>query len=241
VHVAGEREPTWGYCERRADIFDFPPTHLADPNRVKKRVSGRSSSPPLGHQITQTLGPIQKCDAKRPCTTCIAARTTSECVYDNEKHLQPAGTYPSHKADGHLFEIPTGRLPHSPGDDKFGDVPSPAKLDRIPSKSSEATWIVTNDPAALQIFRDGQVPHGELVLAHRNPLEKRAPLDTSLPFFTVPFFSLPTIPREPWISLSFFGGEKLQVQISEMAATDLAMKACVLEQKSIDGKLTLRY
>jgi hypothetical protein len=35
-------------------IFDFP--HLATPNRVKKRVSGRFSSSPLGHQISSNFG-----------------------------------------------------------------------------------------------------------------------------------------------------------------------------------------
>ena len=149
-------------------------------------------------------------------------------MYDNEKHLQPAGTYPSHKAGGHLFEIPTGRLPHSPGDDKFGDVPSPTKLDRIPSESSDATWEVTNEPAALRVFKDDRVPHGELALARKNSLEEWAPLDANLSSFNVPFF-LPTVPRETWISLSFLGEEKLQVQLSETAATDLAMKACVSE------------
>ena len=159
------------------------------------------------------------------------------CVYDNEKHLQPAGTYPSHWPDGHLsgqrprgpdlVQIPTATPYHSLTDGMFGDVPPPAKLDQIPSTSSDATRVSTNESAVLRVFRDSHVPHGELILAHRNPLEQCALLDTSLTFLAVPFFFLSTIPHEPWISLSFLGEEKLQVQISETAATDLAMKACV--------------
>ena len=34
---------------------------------------------------------IQKCDAKRPCTTCTVAKTAAECVYDNQKIPCPTG------------------------------------------------------------------------------------------------------------------------------------------------------
>jgi hypothetical protein len=161
---------------------------------------------------------------------CIAARTTSECAYDNEKHLQPAGTYPEHWPDGHL----SGQRPRGPD------------LVQIPTATlhhslTDTTRVATNESAVLRVFRDNHVSHRELILARRNPLEQYVFLDTNLTFLAVPFFFLPTIPHEPWISLSFLGEEKLQVQISETAATDLTMKACVLEQESIDHKLTLRY
>ena len=151
------------------------------------------------------------------------AKTVSGCVYDNERHPQSTGTYPPHGADGHLFEIPTAKLPHLLGDGMF----LPTKLDQIPPTPSDVVREVTNEPDALRVFGDGQVLQGELVLARKNSLEQRAPLDASLSSIAVPFFSLPAIPRKPWISLSFLGEEKLQVQISETAATDLAMKSCV--------------
>ena len=121
----------------------------------------------------------------------------------------------------------------------FADVQSPADLDRIPSTSSDSTWAATNEPAT-QVFRADQVPHGELVLAHRNPLEQCVPPDTSQSTFTIPSLPLPTIPSQLRTPLSHLGKEKLQVQFSETAATDLDMKSYVLEWDTIGHKLTLR-
>ena len=163
------------------------------------------------------------------------ADIVSACAYD-EKYLQPTGTYPSYRTDGHLLgerpaglgpvEIPTAAPSHPPSDDVFGDVPSPAGLYRIPS-ASDATWIVTNELAAQQVFQADMVPHGQLVLARRNLFEQRVPPHTRQSAFTVPSF-LRTIPPGLWTPLSFLGEGKLQVQISEIAATELDMKSCVL-------------
>jgi hypothetical protein len=167
------------------------------------------------------------------------AKTVSKCIYDNEECPQPAGMYSSCRADGHLsgqrptgpdpLEILTATPSHSPSDGVFGDVPSPAKLDRIPFTSSDATWVATNEPDAQQVFGADQVPHGELVLARRDPLERYVSLDTNTSTFTVSSFFLPTIPPELWVPFSFLGEERLQVQFSETATTDLIMTACVLE------------
>jgi hypothetical protein len=191
---------------------------------------------------TQPSNTKQKCDAKRPCTACIMTKTVSECVYHSERRPQTDGTYFSHWADGRLLpggsgsaEIRTAAPSHP-----LIDGVSGAKLDRIPSTSSDASWAVTNEPAAQHVFGTDQVPHGELVLVRGDPLEQRAPLDTSKATFTIPSSFLPTIPPEPWIPLSFLGEEKLQVQVSDTAATDLDMKSCVLEQESIGHELTLR-
>ena len=219
--------------------FDFP-TY----NRVKKRV-GDDPCVLLGS--TQPSNTKQKCDAKRPCTACIMTKTVSECVYHSERRAQTAGTYFSHWADGRQLpggsdsaEIRTAASSHPLIDGVSGGAPSPVKLDRIPSTFSDATWAVTNEPAAQQVFGTDQVPHGELILIRGDPLEQRLPLDTSKSTFTIPSSCLPTIPPEPWIPLSFLGEEKLQVQVSDTAATDLDMKSCVLEQESIGHKLTLR-
>ena len=167
------------------------------------------------------------------------ARTASKCVYNHKKRLQRAGTYPSHRADGRPPrrpprglgppEIPAIAPSHSLSDGVFASVPSPAKSDRIPSTSSDAMWAATNEPAVGQVFGTDEPPHGELVLACRDPLEQRFSLGTSPSIFTVPPFFLPTIPPEPWIPLSFLGEERVQVQFSEAAATDLDMKWCVVE------------
>ena len=167
---------------------------------------------------------------------CIVTKTVSACVYDDEKYPQPTSTYSPHRTDDHLSgerptglgpaEIPTAAPPHPPSDGGFGDVPPPVELYRIPS-ASNATWMVTNEPAAQQVLGADKVPHGELVLARRNLCEQRVPPDTSQSTFTAPSFPLSIIPSELWMPLLNLGEEKLQVQISDTAATELDMKSCV--------------
>ena len=128
-------------------------------------------------------------------------------------------------------EIPAVAPSHSPCDGVFADVPSPAKSDRIPSTSSAASWVVTNEPAAQQVFGVDQVSHGELVLARKDPPEQCVSLGTSPSVFTVPP-SLPALSPVLWIPLSFFGEERFQVQMSDTAAADLDMKSCVLKSLS---------
>jgi hypothetical protein len=207
--------------------------------RTKKRVSGDLH---LLLKITgpaQRLNPIQKCDAKRPCTACISARTVLECVYDTEKRPRRAGAYPSHTTDSYpsgkrlrspdLVEVPTTTPSHSLSDNLFGDAQVLAESSLMSPTPSDATWAATDEPVAPQVPGDDQVPHGELVLVHRNPLKQRVSLDTSQSIFTIPSCFLPTVPPEPWIPLSFLGEERLQVQFSDTAATELDMRSCVLE------------
>ena len=57
-------------------------------------------------RIPDRLNPriLQKCDAKRPCTTCTLAKNSPECVYDGEGDTKSGGIYPSYKMDGHLLD-----------------------------------------------------------------------------------------------------------------------------------------
>jgi hypothetical protein len=175
---------------------------------------------------------------------CIMAKTVSACVYDDEKCLEPTSMYPSYRTDGRSsgerpadldpVEIPIAAASHPPS-----DVPPPAELYPIPS-ASDATWIVTDELAAQQVFGVDRVPHGELVLARRNLFEQRVLPYTSRSTFTAPSFPLSIIPPELWMPLLNLGEEKLQVQISDTAATELDMRSCVLGCQSINHKLTLR-
>lgn len=72
----------------------------------------------------QPLNLIQKCDAKRPCSTCVLAKCISECVYDDEKRLQPASTRPLQSADGHL----SGRQLE---DADLIEISTPASIDGV--------------------------------------------------------------------------------------------------------------
>jgi len=172
--------------------------------RQKKKV--RPLSPSSGRRITQPSNLEQKCNAERPCSTCILAQSTSQCVYDEE-------------GDGYL-----------PGQRVGG--PGSAGLNPTPS-ASDAPRVVTDEPAALRVFKVNQMSQLEgrsrgLALVHRNPLKQRISLDSSPSISIVSSFLPPTIPPEPWISLSFLGEERFQVQFSKTDATDLDMKLCVL-------------
>ena len=145
---------------------------------------------------------VQKCDARRPCTTCIRAKCASECVYD-EKDPQSAGTYHLHNLDGRLSWK------------CIGDTDPAA----APKEISAA-------PRTLKAEKSSR-PSG-LTFARRNSFEQSIPLNSNPSISIISSFLHPIIPSEPWIPLSFLGEEKLQLQFNESGATDLDMKLCVL-------------
>ena len=52
-------------------------------------------------------------------------------------------------------------------------------------------------------------------------------------FFLLPSFFHPSIPPELHVPLSFLGEKNLRVQMSNIDATDIDMKSCVLKQDSV--------
>ena len=186
---------------------------------------------PLCHQMAKPSSLVQKCDAGRPCTTCVQAKRIPQCVYNDEKHPRPADIRLLRGTDVH----PLGQ--HL-GDADPVDVStaistrSPPRLMSIPS-----AWIgmMTYEPSALQVsrtFKVDQIPHEHslgLGPVRRNSFDQRILLDSNPPI-SISSFLPQTIPPEPWISpLSFIGEEKLQVQFSEINATDLDMRWYVLK------------
>ena len=173
---------------------------------------------------------MQKCDAGRPCTTCVQAERIPQCVYNDENLSQPMDIRFLHSTDVHLLGQHGGADPVEAS--TVISTCSPAWLTPMPS-----TWvgITTYEPPALQAFRTfkaDQVPHEHssgLGPARRNSFE-RVPLDSNPPISILSSFLPPTIPPEPRIlPLSFLGGEKLQVQFSKIDAMDLDMRWYVLE------------
>jgi len=145
---------------------------------------------------------VQKCDARRPCTTCIRAGCTLECVYD-EKDPQSVGTYHSNNPDSPL------------SGNRLGDT-DPTAAPKVIS-------------AAPRTLKAGEAPRPPgLTLVRRNSFEQSISLDSNPSISIMSSFLRPTIPSEPWIPLSFLGEEKLQVQFQETGATDMDMKLCVL-------------
>ena len=157
-------------------------------------------------------------------------------MYDDEKHLQQTSICSSRRADDRLsgqrptspdlVETPIATPSHLLSDGAPTDAP-PARLDLTSSISSDASRVVTNDPTVQRVLGADQVPHGELVIIRRDPLEPCVPLDMSPSASALSSCFLPTLPPELRIPLSFSGEEKLQVQLSETDAADLVMTACV--------------
>jgi hypothetical protein len=221
--------------------FEFPPLQL--PSEQKRRRVGDLHSPIKVIGLTQLSNLVQKCDAKRPCETCIQDKRASECIYEDERRPHPPSVRLIHGTGGRLpgrqlgsaepVEISTP----APTDGVFTDMILPAKL-KLMCSAPDSIRLVTDESSALQ-----QVPHSHssgLSLVRRNPPERVSP-DTSPPInIRIPFLP-PIILSEPFIPLSFLGAEKLQVQISDADATDMDMGSCVLEYESIGHKLILQH
>ena len=178
----------------------------------------------------------QKCDAKRPCTACVLAESTSECVYSEEncplspgvRFLYSPYSYMSGRQPGgaNPANIPSDTSAHPPG----GRLPAvalpPTDLSLIPS-TPNVTQVTANWLSAPQMLTTTHVGH--LALARRGSFEQRTSLGTYPPISvgSTPLSSI--IPPEVRIPFSLPGGEWSQIQISETAATDLDMRSCVSE------------
>jgi len=96
----------------------------------------------------------------------------------------------------------------------------------------------------LQALKVAQPPNSRssgLVHVRRNSFGQRISSDMSPSISVLSSFLLPTIPPELQMPLSFLGGDRLQIQISDIDATDLDMRSYVLEWESADHKLTLGH
>ena len=175
-------------------------------------------------RIGSTLGiATQKCDAERPCTTCVAAKNVSECVYDDERGPQSSYNADVHSSEQHL------------GDMDPVDVSTTAVSTRRPDKSNPAssttdiTRVVANEQTGLGVLKSDEVLHGRSsrhTLARRSSLE-RSYHDSNPSISIISSFLPPKIPPQPWIPLSFLGDERLQVQFAQMDTTDMDMRLCV--------------
>ena len=172
----------------------------------------------LSYQIAQP-DTEQKCNAKRPCSTCIKGKNVSECVYDDEDYYLP------------------GLHIGGAGTDMLNQTPLASGATRV---------AITNEPAALRVLKleSSQIPQDRspgLTLIRGNSFKHHTPLDSSPSVSIVSSFFPPTIPPEPWVSLSSLGEDKFQVQFSKTDVTDLDMKLCVSGISGLGHGLTLGY
>ena len=190
--------------------------------------------------MAQSSNLAQKCDASRPCTTCVVSKSASECIYDNKAQLGPANIYASRRTPGLPRRRPGGADPvevstitstNSPTDVAFPNAAPPSGSNLLPSTSG-TTLMVTHEPSAKRVFKAGQVTHGRssgFALVRRNSPVQHHSLDTNPSISILSSFLLPTIPPEPRIPLSFLGEDRLRVQISDITATDMDMRSYVPE------------
>lgn len=161
------------------------------------------------HRLAHPGSLIQKCDAKRPCTTCTAARTAAECVYDDQRILYPTGLGLSYDAEDYpagqqLRDAGSVELSiHALASCRFAGTPS------SPSSPAELTQAYCHSSGTI----DGIYP------------EEHIESIPSTPAF--PSFFNTYIPPDLRANLSFLCEENLQVTTSETDATDTDMKSCV--------------
>ena len=80
-----------------------------------------------GHRVHSISDHVQRCDARRPCTSCIRAGCTLECVYD-EKDPQSVGTDPA---------VALKVISAAPRTLRVGEVPRPPELILVRRNSVE--------------------------------------------------------------------------------------------------------
>ena len=226
-------------CEPRETYTDprAPPSAL--PSELKKRRVKNLYHPLKVTGLAQLSNLAQKCDAKRPCETCIQAKRAPECIYDDDRRPYPAGARLLCSTGSHLLESQLG-------DTAPVEISTPASMDgmfidmlsharsKLMCSAPDSIRLATDEPSALHHSHSSG-----LILVHRNSPELRISPDTTSPIDIISFLP-PIISPEPWIPLSFLAPEKLQVQISDDDVSDLDMRSCVLRYESIGHKLTLQ-
>ena len=145
-------KPRKTYADLRA-----PPLRL--PSEQKRR-RVRDLYPPfkvIG--LAQLLNLAQKCDAKRPCGTCILAECASECIYDDERGPYPAGVHLLYSTGDHppggqrRGAAPLDISTPVPIDGVFIDMLSPTELELMCSIPNSIR-LATDEPSVLQ-----HIPH----------------------------------------------------------------------------------
>ena len=196
------------------------------------------------YQHIPTLKSFQKCDAKRPCTTCANSGRGSGCFYEELRfphHVIPHAAHPFPFSD----EDPPGLS----NDGSFSyrsfgageDVPDafesprlqvgrPVQLGRDALGSSSADpvdWDPTKLPSTSHTFQgfDPFVSGGIKRYVRSRPLRSTTP-STSSELLVLPSLRLSIVPRPIHTPLSFFPPQRFQV--AEGMAGDFEMSWCEL-------------
>lgn len=177
----------------------------------------------------QTAFALQKCDAKRPCTTCVEADNALECAYkviDTRPHL------PDHTRFTFLIQpIPSSSTndttqEHSPVEKVVRPVPT----DRTSVASGTRPIPESVPPASALLHSLGRnsqpvFPPPEPRTHFLNQVRVR---DPQIPrrLSVLPTLIFPSIPPEPHITLSFLGAEHFQLSDVARSQLDLKLYVC---------------
>lgn len=190
---------------------------------------GRKGSVNHRHQHIPTLKFFQKCDAKRPCTTCANSGRGSGCFYEELRfphHVIPHAAHPFPLSD----EDPPG--PSNDGSflhQSFGaaeEAPDPSENPRLQvgrpvqsgrgafgaSSADPVDWDPTKLPSTSHTFQgfDPFVSGGIKRYVRSRPLRPTTPT-TNSGLFVLPSLRLSIVPRPIHTPLSFFPPQRFQV------------------------------
>ena len=175
---------------------------------------------------------LQRCDALRPCTTCVNAGGGSGCFYDEVRTPHHViGPVPS---TARSFPFSDGAVPGPSSAGSFsqwslgeGAVelgPQTESADSSVSPPSDrvglpATTQVTSTSHELWDSRP-VIPGGT-----GHDVRSGPPPSTSSRYFILPSLRLPTVPRPPHTPLSFFPPENFQVAGATLGNLEMTLYA----------------
>ena len=187
----------------------------------------------------------QKCDAKRPCKTCVHGDRSDGCVYESRWRPHPIGvsvfsishdsksgtisarTSPSQTSVDWFSEPPTSPSPELPlltwsdySESASPISPSVAPRERPSKPTTRLLW----EPSPRIHNEVALVPPSNVSVVQKIHVE-RVPRRNGSSFTVLPSIHFQTIPRPLRVPLSFVPPE--YVQLSSVAEDDLAMSLCV--------------
>lgn len=200
------------------------PRHRYSFVSFSSRSGGRKGSVNRRHQHVPTLKFFQKCDAKRPCTTCANSGRGSGCFYEELRFPHHVISPLPHAA--HLFPLSDEDPPGPSNDAPFSHRSDPSETPGLqvgrpaqlgydtfgPSSADPVDWDPTKLPSTSHTFQgfDPFVSGGIKRYVRSRPLCPTTP-STDPGLFVLPSLRLSIVPRPIHTPLSFFPPQRFQV------------------------------
>ena len=179
---------------------------------------------------------LQRCDALRPCTTCVNAGGGSGCFYDEMRTshhvIRPL------PSTAHSFPFLDGSEPGPPNAGSFSQwslgedaVDLGRQTDLLDSSDSPYTDPVARDdlPATTKVTSTSHESRdSRLIISGRTENDVRSgprppPPFTNSRYFVLPSLLLPIVPRPLHMPLSFFPPENFQVAEATSGSLEMAL------------------